>query len=116
MFPGGRPDLGFIDPAVMPGGLGANIDDVAGTAANRVAAPIKPLTDVKFEAYDLTGKRVDKSDAMKRLEAGGLVLIAGDNRLPDSQYLKMFRGDLLVLVSPELVNAPTRNQDAGSAS
>jgi hypothetical protein len=71
------------------------------------AAPTKPLEEVKFEAYDLTGKVVPKAEAVKRLKAGGLVLVAGDNRLPAEEYRKRFQGDLLVLVSAELVGVPT---------
>ncbi len=70
-------------------------------------APVKSLEDIKFEAYDLNGKTVAKDAAMKRLKAGGFVLIAGDSRVPDASYLKLFRGDLLVLVSSELLNVPT---------
>ena len=70
-------------------------------------APVKSLEDIKFEAYDLNGKTVAKDAAMKRLKAGGFVLIAGDSRIPDASYLKLFRGDLLVLVSSELLNVPT---------
>jgi hypothetical protein len=70
------------------------------------AAPTKPLDEVKFEAYDLTGKAVPKDEALKRLKAGGMVLIAGDNRLPADEYLGLFKGDLLVLVSAELIGVP----------
>jgi hypothetical protein len=63
----------------------------------------KPLADVKFDAYDVTGKLLSKTDAMKRLAAGGMVLVAGDNRMPDELYLKAFKDDVLVLVSPDLV-------------
>lgn len=80
----------------------------AGPADAAGAAPTKPLADVAFDAYDSTGKRVPRGDALERLKAGGLVLIAGDNRVPDAAYLEPFRGDLLVLVSPELLNVPTR--------
>ncbi len=68
--------------------------------------PNKPLEAVSFEAYDLGGKKVAREAALKRLRAGGLVVLAGDNRIPDEAYLKLFRGDLLVLVSPELLNVP----------
>ena len=70
-------------------------------------APVKSLEDTRFEAYDLNGKTVSKEAALKRLKAGGFVLISGDSRVPDASYLKQFRGDLLVLVSPELLNLPT---------
>jgi hypothetical protein len=64
---------------------------------------LKPLADVKFDAYDLNGKLVSKNETLKRLAAGGLVLVAGDSRVPDETYLKAFREDVLVLVGPELV-------------
>ena len=63
----------------------------------------KPLADVKFDAYDVNGKLVSKTEVLKRLAAGGMVLVAGDNRVPDETYLKAFKDDVLVLVSPELV-------------
>ncbi|MDB5309145.1 MAG: hypothetical protein JWO38_3347 [Gemmataceae bacterium] len=69
-------------------------------------APVKALEDVTFDACDLTGKLIGREDVLKRLKAGGLVLVAGDNRVPDPAYLKMFRGDLLVLVSTELLTVP----------
>jgi len=74
-------------------------------------APLKALEDVKFDAYDLTGKAVSREAAVARLKAGGLVLVAGDTRVPDAAFLKLFRGDLLVLVSPELLNVPNGNRD-----
>ena len=61
------------------------------------------LSDVKFDAYDTTGKLVPRSEAIKRLQAGGLVLLAGDNKFPDAEYLKAFREDVMVLVSGEFV-------------
>lgn len=64
---------------------------------------LKPLADVTFDAYDLTGKLVPRGAALKRLAAGGMVLVAGDGRLPDETYLKAFRADVLVLVGSELV-------------
>lgn len=63
----------------------------------------KPLAEVKFDAYDLGGKLVPQREAMKRLAAGGMVLVAGDNRMPDPAYLKGFRDDVLILVGNELV-------------
>ena len=70
-------------------------------------APVKPLEELTIEAYDLNGKAVPTSVALKRLAAGGYALVAGDCRIPDPAYLKQFRGDLLVLVSQELINVPT---------
>lgn len=66
----------------------------------------KALADIRFDAYDVTGKLVNKGEALERLRAGGLVLVAGDYRFPDANYLKAFRDDVLVIVSPELVFQP----------
>ncbi len=94
------------------------MDDDGNFVQNPVSAeaPIKSLEDIKFEAYNLNGKTVAKDAAMKRLKAGGFVLIAGDGRIPDASYLKLFRGDLLVLVSSELLNVPTGLKGKGAAA
>lgn len=63
----------------------------------------KPLADVPFEAYDRTGKLVPRATALKRLAAGGMVLVAGSNVVPDENYLKAFKDDVLVLVGADLV-------------
>ncbi|WP_020470350.1 hypothetical protein [Zavarzinella formosa] len=62
------------------------------------------LGDVK----DLTittagGKTVSKEDAIKRLAAGGVVAVSGDGKPVDPGYLALFKDNLLVLTSPELV-------------
>jgi len=79
-------------------------------------APLKPLKDVPFESYDLNGKSVSHAEAMKRLSAGGYALIAGDSRISDEAFLKQFRGDLLVLISNELINVPTGKKKADGAA
>jgi hypothetical protein len=63
----------------------------------------KALADIKFDAYDVSGKLVSRTEALTHLKAGGLIILAGDNRFPDAEYLKAFRSDLLVIVSSELV-------------
>jgi hypothetical protein len=68
-----------------------------------VKVVLKPLADVKFEAYDLNGKMISRNEVLKRLAAGGMVIVAGDNRMPDDNYLKGFREDVIVLVGPDLV-------------
>jgi hypothetical protein len=99
------PNQGYVDNMMFDGGGRARrvrsyynpVQQTTGTVVQ------KPLADVKFDAYDLTGKAVPRAAALKRLAAGGMVLVAGDNRLPDETYLKGFKGDVLVLVGPELV-------------
>ena len=63
----------------------------SGLPQTQASAPVngkKLLADVKFDAFDMTGKLVPKSEAIKRLKAGGMVLLSGDGlpgqRLPQS--------------------------------
>lgn len=49
------------------------------------------------------GKEVSQEDALKTLAKGGLVLISTDGKKVSPAYLKMFREEVLVLVSPEFV-------------
>lgn len=74
-----------------------------GVSPQEASESKKPLGDVKFDAFDINGGLIPRSDALKRLKAGGLVLLASDNRFPDAAYLKAFRGDVLVLVAGEFV-------------
>jgi antitoxin (DNA-binding transcriptional repressor) of toxin-antitoxin stability system len=87
---------------VMP----AMLDDGVGFAPNGGTPQTRPLSEVGFDAYDLAGRLVEKAEAVRRLRAGGLVLVAGDGRFPDPAFLQPFRGDLLVLVSGEHLTAP----------
>jgi hypothetical protein len=92
--------------AIMLQGDVAYID--GGAAAPPSTTPPGPdgkkaLADIKFDAYDVDGKLIPRGEALNRLKAGGLVVLAGDNRFPDPEHLKAFRDDLLVIVSGELV-------------
>jgi hypothetical protein len=50
------------------------------------------------------GKSVTREEAMKALAKGGVVVISNDGKKVPSAFLKAFKDDVLVLVSPELVN------------
>ncbi len=63
----------------------------------------KALEDIAFDAYDTTGAMIPRATALKRLSAGGMAIIAGDDRFPDETYLTGFRKDVIVIVSNELV-------------
>jgi hypothetical protein len=85
---GFRGDIGYIDYGAQQYG---------GKVVN------KPLAELKFEAYDLTGKFIPKGTALKRLAAGGMVIVAGNNQMPDAAYLQGFHPDVMVLVGADLV-------------
>jgi len=103
-FGGGRVSRGRV---MIQGGINVN-GAYYGPSADTQPSPdgAKLLAEVKFDAYDVTGKLVPKAQALKRLRAGGLVLLAGDNKFPDADYVKAFRDDILVLVSGEFVFPP----------
>jgi hypothetical protein len=73
---------------------------------------VRPLSEIGFDAYDLTGRLVAREEALRRLRAGGLVLTSADSRLPDAAFLRPFCGDLLVLVSGDRLSNPVAGESA----
>ncbi|HYH66880.1 MAG TPA: hypothetical protein VD866_19455 [Urbifossiella sp.] len=91
---------------ILNNGAPLMLDDGIGYAGpSNGGTQVRPLSEVGFDAYDLTGKLVARDEAVRRLRAGGLVLVAA-GRFPDPVHLQPFRGDLLVLVSNENLTAP----------
>lgn len=74
------------------------------TTTNYVAVEIGELKDLAVTTVD--GKEVSAGDAAKKLAEGGVVLASADGKKVDPKFLKLFRDETLVLVSPELVNLP----------
>ncbi|MCS6866473.1 MAG: hypothetical protein RMJ56_15195 [Gemmataceae bacterium] len=68
------------------------------------------------EVKDLTittadGQKVELAEALKALKNGGVVVVSSDGKPVSPAHLKLFKDNVLVLVSPELVpalNATTR--------
>ncbi|MFO0795882.1 MAG: hypothetical protein U0804_00240 [Gemmataceae bacterium] len=85
---------------VIMNGAQLMLDDGGYAMPNGGGQQVRPLNEVGFDAYDLTGRIVPRDEAVRRLRAGGLVLVA-PGRFPDAVHLQPFRGDLLVLVSSE---------------
>lgn len=76
-------------------------------AVVREVPVMKTVTVELGEIKDLTvttadGKKVEKEDAIKKLAAGGIVVVSGDGKPVSPAFLKVFKDDTLVLVSPEL--------------
>jgi len=105
---GGRIIRGGARMMVMNGNIMPQDSDGPAAPATKSAGSDgkKALEDIRFDAYDLTGKLIPKSEAVKRMKAGGLALFAGDNRFTDTEYLKVFHQDLIVMVSAELTFQP----------
>lgn len=100
---------------VIMNGQALMLDDGIGYVGPSSGTPqVRPLSEVGFDAYDLTGRLVARDEAVRRLRAGGLVLVAA-GRFPDAAHLQPFRGDLLVLVSNENLAAPGPTPTAPAA-
>jgi hypothetical protein len=62
------------------------------------------LKDLVVSTAD--GKDVSKADALKKLSDGLVVIGSSDGKKVDPKFLKLFRDDTLVLVSPDFINFP----------
>jgi hypothetical protein len=56
----------------------------------------------ELTVYTADGKEADKARVLKQLEDGGPVVVSADGQKVDPRYLRLFKDDVLVLVSPEL--------------
>ncbi len=62
------------------------------------------LGDVKeLKVTTADGKRLEVADAVAKLKTGGVVVVSADGKPVSPNYLKLFKDDVLVLASPELV-------------
>ena len=73
----------------------------------RAVGGVAPVELNKLKDLSITttsGTKVDLEEATKRLAAGGFVLQSTDGKAIDPSWLRLFRGDsILVLASPDLV-------------
>jgi hypothetical protein len=62
------------------------------------------LSEVKdLTIWSADGKEADKPMALKKLAEGAIVVISADGKKVDPKFMKLFRDDVLVLASPELM-------------
>jgi hypothetical protein len=68
-----------------------------------------PVSDLeKLTVYTADGREVNRATALEKLASGGLVVVTSDGEKVDPTYLKAFKDDTLVLVSPQLQGAAVR--------
>jgi hypothetical protein len=94
----GRPAIAPVPP--QPAG-GNAVAEREVTVSRYVTIELADLKDLKVTTAG--GKTVDAKDAIKQLEKGGVVVTSTDGKPVDSGFLKIFREDTLVLVSPDLI-------------
>ena len=62
------------------------------------------LADLKdLKVYSVDGKEVAIKDAVKKANDGGIFIASANGQKVDASYLKLFKDDVLVFVSPDLV-------------
>lgn len=62
------------------------------------------LSDLKdLKVYSADGKEVPAKEAVKKVSEGGVFVASANGKKVDSTYLKLFKDDVLVFVSPDLV-------------
>lgn len=66
-----------------------------------VALGLADLKDLKVFSAD--GKDVAITDAVKKVNDGGLFVASANGKKVDASYLKLFKDDVLVFVSPDLI-------------
>jgi hypothetical protein len=78
------------------------------------AAESVELTDVKdLKVMTAAGKEVKTEDAIKALAKGGMVVVSSDGKEVPTAMLKLFKEDVLVLVSPELARGAVNGRIVG---
>lgn len=65
-----------------------------------VTVELGEVKDLKVTTAD--GKKVETADAVKTLKSGATVVVSTDGKPISPNHLKLFKDDVLVLVSPEL--------------
>lgn len=100
-----------VPPGPVPYLLSLSIADgkvivgVSHTDKVVVRVPLADLKDLKITTA--AGKEVKAEDAVKKIIDGGAVVVASaDGKPVDAKYLKLFKDDVLVLVSPQLATKP----------
>ncbi len=69
-----------------------------------VTVELSEVKDLAITTAD--GKKVDVADAVKKFKDGAVVIVSTDGKPVSPNYLKLFKDDVLVLASPELINVP----------
>jgi hypothetical protein len=56
---------------------------------------------LKSSYHDAQGKRLSREEFVSRVRAGDVILVSADNKPVDQAYLRVFKGEMLVLVPAE---------------
>ena len=98
--------------------LGGNANGPVRTAISMSKVELKDVKDLAITSPD--GKKIDLADAQKKIAGGAYVVMPADGKAISPGYLRMFRPDVIVLTSSEIMiehaaAAPTWAAMSGSA-
>ena len=85
---------------VPPGGGAPAVREIEVPVTKQIMAELSDVKDLTITTAD--GKKLDKDEALKKLEKGGIVVVSGDGNAVSPAFLKVFKDDTLVLVAKEL--------------
>lgn len=88
-------------PAAAPGGNPGGGGFRGGIITRSVKVELGDVMDLKITTAG--GKEVSKEDAIKALAKGGQVVLSADGKSVAPAFLKLFKDEVLVMVSPEFV-------------
>ena len=90
----------FVRIEAGDGPIRRSVDGRIVTVAEEVTTQIAQNLSVEnLDFYDVHGNSVTTKEFFRRTRIGDIVLLSGDNRLPDCRYLRLFRESILVAVS-----------------
>lgn len=89
--------------AIGPNGAAPAVVTREVPVTKMVAVELGDVKDLKITTAD--GRKVDVADALKQLKDGATVVVSSDGKPVTPNHLKLFKDDVLVLASPELVAA-----------
>jgi len=94
-----------IAPAIAPApGNNAVLPPPVGAVREVPVTKMVELGDVKDLTFTTAdGMKVEKDAALKKLAEGAVVVVTSDGKAVSPTFLKVFKDDTLVLVSPELL-------------
>jgi hypothetical protein len=95
-----RTEMVKVPVVVNPGGAPAQREV---PVTKIVTVELGDVKDLKITTAD--GKKVEMTDALKQLKDGAVVVVSTDGKPVSPSHLKLFKDDVLVLVSPELTGS-----------
>lgn len=89
------------EPELRPAANGGN---QVLTRSVTVEVPLAELAELKV--FAASGRELPVRDALRILSRGGTAVASADGKAVHPGYLQLFRSEVMVLVSPDLINLP----------